>query len=113
MPPTKTLMRTSSANCRQFSLSPSLVVEPAGFKATGFALKFDVEDTSGKVSTSTLNFNSNQRSYEAGGIASPGNLRSLTVTITATFKDNANTTVLTREDKKTQPFILKQVVKPE
>lgn len=89
------------------------VVEPAGFKATGFALKFDVEDTSGKVSTSTLNFNSNQRSYEAGGIASPGNLRSLTVTITATFKDNANTTVLTREDKKTQPFILKQVVKPE
>ncbi len=89
------------------------VAEPAGFKATGFALRLDVEDASGKISTSTLNFNGNQRSFEGGGIASPGNLRSVTATITATFKDNANTIVLTREDKKTQPFIVKQVVKPE
>ena len=89
------------------------VVEPSGFKATGFALRLDIEDTSGKISTFTLNFNGNQRSFEAGGIASPGNLRSATATITATFKDNANTIVLTREDKKTQPFIVKQVVKPE
>ena len=88
------------------------VVEPAGFKATGFALKFDVEDTSGKISTFTLDFNGSQRSYDAGGIASPGNLRGATVTITATFKDNANTTVLTREDKKTQSFNLKQVDTP-
>jgi hypothetical protein len=89
------------------------VVEPAGFKATGFALKFDVEDTSGKISTfAALDFNGNQRSQDFGGVASPGNLRSVTVTITATFRDTANTTVLTREDKKTEPFNFKQVDQP-
>ncbi len=88
------------------------VFEPTSFKATDFALKFDQEDASGKSKTFTVNIKGNERSFEAGGIASPDNIRNLTVTITATFKDNANTQVLTREDKKTQPFNLKQAVKP-
>ncbi len=87
------------------------VVEPSGFKATGFNLKYDSEDAAGKITVRNRTASGTQRS-DFGQQFATGNLRSLAVTITATFRDTANTTVLTREDKKTQAFSLKQVIKP-
>ncbi len=87
------------------------VVEPVGFKATNFNLKFEIEDATGQITVNNRTALGNERSA-LGPQLGRGNLRGVTVTITATFKDNANTIVLTREDKKTQPFNLKQVLKP-
>ena len=87
------------------------VVEPVGFKATNFNLKFEIEDATGQITVNNRTALGNERSALGPQLAS-GNLRSMTVTVTATFKDTANTIVLTREDKKRQLFVLKQVVKP-
>jgi hypothetical protein len=87
------------------------VVEPSGFKATKFDLKFEIEDATGKITVNSHSAGGSERSTFGPQVAT-GNLRSLTVTITATFKDTANTIVLTREDKKKQPFSLKQLDKP-
>ncbi len=87
------------------------VVEPSGFKATSFNLKFDLEDNTGKITTTNRIASATERS-RSGPQVQTGGVRSLIVTITATFKDNANTTVVTREDKKTQAFSSKQAVKP-
>lgn len=87
------------------------VVEPSGFKATKFDLKFEIEEPAGKIIVNNRTASGDQRSL-VGPQVQTGGLRSLTVTITATFRDNANTTVLTREDKKTQAFSVKGAIKP-
>lgn len=84
------------------------VVEPTGFKAFGFDVKFEITNTNGTVAVQTQVIGGNKRSA-IGPQGLAADTRSLTVTITATFRDNANTTVITREDKKTQAFTRKQV----
>lgn len=80
------------------------VLIPTGFKVTNQNLKVDVEDGSGKINTFNLPVEANKRNAELGGLATPDNIRNLTVTLTVTLRDNANTQVLTREDKKTATF---------
>ncbi len=80
------------------------VLIPTGFKVISQNLKIDVEDGSGKINSFNLPVEPNKRNAELGGLATPDNIRNLTVTLTVTLRDNANTQVLTREDKKTAPF---------
>lgn len=87
------------------------VVEPSGFKATKFDLKFEIEDATGKITVNNHSAGGSERSTFGPQVAT-GNFRGLTVTIAATFRDTANTIVLTREDKKRQLFNLKQLDKP-
>ena len=87
------------------------VVEAGGVKATNFNLKFEFEDPTGKITVNNRVASANDRSTFGIQVAS-GTLRSLTLTITATFKNSGNTVVLTKEDKKTQAFNIKQAVKP-
>ena len=87
------------------------VAELGGVKATSFNLKFDLEDNTGKITTNNRTASGNDRSA-FGPQVQTGGVRSLTVTITATFKNSGNTVVVTKEDKKAQAFNVKGSVKP-
>lgn len=85
------------------------VVEPPGFKARGFDLKFALEELDGRITSlnTTRNPSGNERS-SSGPQLEVGKHRSLLVTITATFANNNNTTVLTREDKQTRGLVIRE-----
>ena len=85
------------------------VVEPSGFKATRFDLQFDLENANGAVNSVTRIASGDKRS-QRGPQAQEGDLRSVTVTIKATFNNAANTAILTRQDKRTQPFTAKSTL---
>lgn len=81
------------------------VVEPTGFRATKFEIKVDTELTNGQVFTSTRVANGTERS--SFGSQSQNDLSSVTATIKATFTNAANTSILFREDKRTDKFSAK------
>jgi hypothetical protein len=85
------------------------VFEPTNFKATSFDLKFEIEDASGNISTLTRPISGTQRSTIAGSLTAINNFRRLTLTITANFRNNPVTQVVTREDKKTATLDKKQI----
>ncbi len=87
---------------------------PTNFKTTQFDLKFDVELTNGKTLTSSQFAFGTQRSFNGGeGLGIDGEVRRVTVTVKATFRDNANTTVLTREDKQSRQIGGRQLSQPK
>ncbi len=87
------------------------VAEPTGFKATSFNLKFETEEADGKI-TSVDRFVAGDKRSAVGLQVAVNTVRRLTVTIIATFQDNAKAVVLTREDKKSQTNAPKQISPP-
>ncbi len=89
------------------------VFEPTNFKVTQFDLKLEVEKANGQIQTQNALALSNQRSFNGGeGIGVENEVRKVTVTVKATLRDNANTAVLTREDKRSATFSPKPAPKP-
>ncbi len=85
------------------------VIEPPGFKATKFDFKVDTELGDGKIVTRNASANGTDRST-FGTQTQTGDLRSVAVTVKATFTNTANTAVLTREDSRKQQFTAKSAL---
>jgi hypothetical protein len=86
------------------------VFEPTNFKVSQFDLKLEVEKANGQVQTQNALVLGNQRSFNGSeGIGVENEVRKVTVTVKATLRDNANTAVLTREDKRSATFSPKPV----
>lgn len=82
-------------------------VEPQGFKATRFDFIIDFEGIDGTIFSRNTFANGNERSLI--GIQAQS-IRGVTVNVKATFTNTANTAILTREDKRTQPFTAKSAL---
>ncbi|MBL8208458.1 MAG: hypothetical protein JNM09_29785, partial [Blastocatellia bacterium] len=81
-------------------------VVPDGFKLNKFDVKFEKEAPDGTITVNTRTVNANDRTtFEQVGA---GTIKLVTVTVIATFRDNANTQIFTREDRRTQGTSLKQ-----
>lgn len=85
------------------------VVEPQGFKATKFDLKVET-DRNGNIGTLNLIEAGEKRSTRGPESQVGDGLRSVTVTIKATFTNANNTAILTRENKLTQKFTAKSTL---
>jgi hypothetical protein len=85
------------------------VVEPQGFKATKFDLKVET-DRNGNIGTLNRTESGEKRSTRGPDSQVGDGLRSVTITIKATFTNAANTTILIREHKLTQPFTAKSTL---
>ena len=85
------------------------VVEPQGFKATKFELKME-SDRNGTIGTFNRTETGEKRSTRGPESQVGDGLRSVTVTIKATFTNTNNTTVLIRENKLIQPFTAKSLL---
>jgi hypothetical protein len=84
------------------------VVEPSGFRATKFDLKFDLEALNGQINSHPSRTVSGDQRSTFGPQVATGQFRNLIVTLTATFANSNNTSILTREDKQTRGLVIRE-----
>lgn len=87
------------------------VVEPQGFKATKFEIKME-SDRNGTIGTLNRTESGEKRSTRGPDSQVGDGLRTVTVTIKATFTNTAGTAILIRENKLIQPFTAKSTLAP-
>jgi hypothetical protein len=80
------------------------VFEPTNFKSSRFDLRVD-SLLSGRQIITTKSIEGGNKRSSNGGEGVEGDVRKVTVTIVATFRDNSTNTELTRQDRQSAAFV--------